>query len=354
MAKLRQGDIIILTNVHNGPVEYFSDFTSWRVFGVEPVQLPGAKTCSLQKIEKARISTKWTLPQLLKWISTELGLNEDHLRVAFTVSSDALSTAEMTASSVSLDSTGRTVPMQFLRTGNPGTVADFLQGASAADEVIIRYEVTPIPAKKAESMMRLIVQEGSGLPTEIAALLPKVVYVPRYTATVTDLFAKLGITESVESFRLLECFEGRIRRTFTPKSATELLSKVDYENVATCLYLEAKEKETLPNYKLISCITFERTATRPHGVPFKFVLIPDEPVRAMRARLSQKLGIDCTNASLYICTGIRERKLEDESECLAGIPALDDEDHLGVQIGDHRIVRSSSGFDGAIRFRKTE
>lgn len=349
-AKLRQGDIIIVTPVQNGPVEYFSDLTSWRSYDVAPVEIPNAKVCNQQRIDKARISIKWKLPELVHFIASELALDEARLRIAFTVADTPVKAFDLTSSSVSLDTSGRTVPMQFLKTKNPGTVADFLQGSSENDEIVIRYEVTPVPAVEAESMLRLVVQEGTGLGPETSALLPQVVYLPRYTATVSDLFAKLGLTEPT-AFRLLECLDGRIRRTYVPKTATELLSKIDSDNAMTCLYLEAAEKDSQGKL-LLSCFTFERSATRPYGIPFKFALLPDEPLKDLRTRLSQKLGSDCSNAALYICTAGRERLLEDESEVLAGIPALDDVDNLGIQLAEHRIQRSHSGFDGAIRIRR--
>ncbi len=351
--KLRQGDIIIVTPVENGPVEFFSDLTSWRSFDVAPVEIPNAKVCTQQRIDKARISIKWKLPELVHFIATELALDEAYLRVAFTISDTPLKALDLTSSSVSLDASGRTVPMQFLKTKNPGTVADFLQGSSENDEVVIRYEVTPAPAAEAESMLRLVVQEGSGLGLETSALLPQVVYLPRYTATVSDLFTKLGVTEPT-AFRLLESLDGRIKRSYVPKSATELLSKIDSDNALTCLYVEAADRVSQGKF-LLSCFTFERSTALPYGVPFKFPLLPGEPLADLRTRLTQKLGSDCATASLYICTAGRERLLEDESEILAGIPALDDLDNLGIQLAEHhRIQRSHSGFDGAIRIRRHE
>lgn len=358
--KLRQGDIVIVTPVENGPIEYFSQLTSWKSFDIAPVEITGAKVCSQQRLDKARICTKWSLSELKKFIASELGLNEENLRVAFTVNGEGTklhsSVVDLTASSISLDASGEAIPLKFLRSDNPGCVADFLQGTSPNDEIVIRYEVAPVPAVKAEGMMRLIVQEGHSLPTEVAALLPQVVYLPRYTATVSDLFTKLGLNGELRAYRLLECSDGRIRRTFTPGSPTELLSKVEFESSKTRLYLDAvnTELEAMPGSKLISCFTFERSSLRPYGVPFKFVLLDGETVKTMRARLSQRLGSDCINAALFICTGTRERRLEDEDEVLAGIPALDDADHIGVQLLDLRMQRSSSGFDGAIRFRRSE
>lgn len=344
-----------MTQVEHGPVEYFSDFSSWRTFDIAPVEILGTKINSTEqkRIEKARISLKWSLPELLNFVATELDVDPGHLRLAFTVSDDGAKAIDMSSSSVSLNASGRTVPMQFLQSSNNGTVANFLQGSSENDEVVIRYEITPVPAAEAESMLRLVVQEGSGLSADVSALFPRVVYLPRYTSTVSELFSKLGLSD-VTAFRLLECMNGRIKRVYIPKTATELLSKVDSDNALTCLYVEAAEKDAPTGQKLLSCFTFERSTQRPYGIPFKMPLIADEPLKDFRTRLSQRLGSDCTNAALYICTGSRERALEDEAEVLAGIPALDDMDNLGIQLVDHRIQRSYSGFDGAIRIRRNE
>ncbi len=341
-----------MTPVENGPLDYFSELTSWRTFDVAPVEIPNAKVCSQQRIDKARISIKWKLPELVKFIATELGLDEKFLRVSFTISESLSRPVDLTSSSVSLNAAGRTVPMLFLKSNNTGTVADFLQGSCENEEVVIRYEITPVSAVQAESMLRLVVQEGSGLGPETSALLPEVVYLPRYTSTVSDLFTKLGLTD-LTGFRLLECLDGRIKRSYTPKTATELLSKLEWENALTCLYLEAVEKDSHSKL-LLSCFTFERFPSRPYGIPFKMTLLPGEALKDFRVRLSLKLGSDCSGAALYICTAGRERLLEDETEILAGIPALDDTDNLGIQLAEHRVTRSQSGFDGAIRIRRTE
>lgn len=65
-------------------------------------------------------------------------------------------------------------------------------------------------------------------------------------------------------------------------------------NDLTNLYAEKIPEEEINSSeedRYIYCYHFDKEPNKPHGVPFKFLLKPDEKTREMRERISKRTGI---------------------------------------------------------------
>ena len=218
-------------------------------------------------------------------------------------------------------------------------------GTSSIDIITLKYEITEEVACKAENQVRYFIESSS------SEILPISIYLTPYVSTVGDLIKKVTRSEEkLMNFRLLEVLNGKIKRTFSVGSSNESLTPIEPEKCS--LYLE--EINGNPDSKLISCFTFEKNPSKPFGIPFKFEIKPEETVKTLKSRLAQKFTVSPDTLNLFLFSGSRDRKLEDLNEILFNLPGgkFGDEDHLAVMMIDPRKQRSSSGFDGAIRFRK--
>lgn len=345
---MRHGDIILLENndeTTRSVLNFFEDLLSWRQVDVKPVNPNQSQRIVLENL---KISTKWNLKQLTKFISEKLEVDPEKLRLAFTSDSNCISPAETAEDLSGASKVGGLI--QFLRSNNEGTVKDFLIGTSSIDIITVKYEITKDPVERVENQVRYFIESNGTCPS-IEGILPVVVYLTPYVSTINDLLKEIitDVSVDLKRFRLLEVVNGKIRRTFASGSVNESLTPIDPEKCS--LYLE--EGEVSGAERLISCFTFEKTPTKPFGIPFKIDIRPDETVKALKTRIIQRLSDN--NLTLFLFSGARERKLDDPNEILFNLPGgakFTDEDQLGLMMNDPRKLRSSSGFDGAIRFRK--
>lgn len=328
---------------------------SWRQVDIKPVNPQQCrKTC-----ENFKIHLKWSLPELLKHIGDCLEINWDHLRICFTSESNCVAAGpEIVKESSNTGAAGGvpfTSAVKFLKSDNEGSVKDFLIGTSSLDTIVIKYEITKEPAKIAENQVRYFIETSSNASSPLGEVLPQAIYLTPYVSTVSDLIAEISSDFGINNldprrFRLLSVYGGKIKKTYSVGSFFESLTPIEPEKCS--LYLD-EIQEIDENSNLISCFTFEKTPTKPFGIPFKFELKSGETVKKLKSRLSQKLTTTPDNLSLFLFSGSRDRKLDDPLEILSELPGkLSDEDQLAVQMADPRKQRSNSGFDGAIRIRK--
>lgn len=336
---------------------------SWRQVDIKPVNANQYKATSFENV---KISTKWKLVDICSFIGKLIEVDPEHLRVSFISDSNCVpSGVELVVSddststnndSTSTNNASNYYP-QFLKTGNEGTVKDFLIGTSSIDLITLKYEITEEVASKAENQVRYFIESSSPSSSEI---LPTAIYLTPYVSTVGDLIKKVtgtkgneieGNEKNLSSFRLLEVLNCKIKRTFSVDSQNESLTPIEPEKCS--LYLEEVEVEE-NNSKLISCFTFEKNPSKPFGIPFKFQIKPEETVKTIKTRLAQRFTISPEAINLFLFSGARDRKLDDLNEILFNLPGgkFGDEDHLALMMADPRKQRSNSGFDGAIRFRK--
>lgn len=343
------------------PIDFFADLISWKSVDVAPIisnynSWEAAEVPVLNSLENVKISLRWNYKQLTDFLAKHLQLKDaNHLRILFSndSNSDNIKPSDSVSSLTSDTSNVNPGTVQFLPSKSGGSVKDFLIGTSSGDSITILYEITKMSVKEAEGLVRYYVQPGLN---EKVLSAPAVVYLSPYVSTVKDLFKALQLSEVPNQVRLLECIDGRIKRMYSIGGENDLLTPINPLNCT--LLIESAAAEESP--KLISCFTFEKAPTRSYGLPFKIDLIPDETLTDFKTRLAKKLALlnDTfpVTANLYLCSWSRERKLEDENEVLARIPALGSDEQLGIQLLDpsKQIQRSASAFDGAIRFRKQE
>lgn len=343
-AELRHGDILLIEPRQiqsHSVVEYFEDLVSWHPVDIKPLNPSSPMNPALESV---KISAKWNLKQLCKFIGDRFEVDSDHLRLFFTSESNCITSSSLIDLTEDAGvNTFNPNSVNFLRSDNQGTVKDFLIGTNSTDTVIVKYEITEEPAEQAENQVRFFIESSS------PDFLPRAVYLTPYVSTVTDLFKAIGITTDFERFRLLEAVNGKIKRCFAVGTPNESLTPINLERCSLLI------EEGASDDKLISCFTFEKNPAKPFGIPFKFEIKPQEPLKALKTRLAQRLNIPQPDSlTLFLFSGSRDRKLDDSNEVLADLPggAFGDDDHLAVMMADPRKQRSSSAFDGAIRFRK--
>lgn len=352
-SNLRQGDIIIVGReaANKTPIEYFARLNSWVSAALRP--LDGSKTGL-----PATISTLWKLPQLVAFVADKVDIAEadrPRLRLGFMRHDDA--NAKPSNANIHF--------WKYVQEAE-STIADLLRAVIPENQpqvpstpaVTIGWELTPVPVVDAErNLVRCWVEAGLGLPASVAAALPRTVYLPRYSASMTQLLT--GLFEGTDiapaelaGLRLLECHDGKIKRAYMPNTASELISHIMLDSAS--LYLEAAAPDEAPADKLISVFCYERATARPHSVPTKFAVKADEPVGAMRGRLALRLGLPSLDrVSLVLCSWTREQPLADEQECLTRLCLVTEVEQLAVQINDPVLAaRRAAASDGSIRIRK--
>lgn len=110
---------------------------------------------------------------------------------------------------------------------------------------------------------------------------------------VTDLLAQnVKLTkEGSRKIRLLEVRDaGKTCRIF---SGTELIKDI-HATILDDLYAEEVPKEELAlqeDEKVVTCYHFNKDPQRPHGVPFRFVLRPNEEFSETKKRMQQRLAL---------------------------------------------------------------
>jgi ubiquitin carboxyl-terminal hydrolase 7 len=106
---------------------------------------------------------------------------------------------------------------------------------------------------------------------------------------VTGISRKLQLEEpAARLIRVFEVHSGKINK--------ELLEDFNVVGVNefTTLYAEKTPEEELSaseEDRFIYCYHFDKEPNKPHGVPFKFLLKPDEKMKDMRERISKRTGI---------------------------------------------------------------
>ena len=106
---------------------------------------------------------------------------------------------------------------------------------------------------------------------------------------VNGIARKLNLDEqTARSIRILEVHGGKIHK--------ELIEDFNVVGVNefTTLYAEKIPDEELnasDDDRFIYCYHFDKEANKPHGVPFKFMIKPDEPLTETKERISKRTGI---------------------------------------------------------------
>lgn len=321
---------------------------SWRQADVKPLNPQQCrKTC-----DNFKIHLKWNLNELLKRIGDCLEINWEHLRITFISEPNCVVAADSSRERENF--VPLTSSVKFLKSNNEGSVKDFLIGTSSLDTIIIKYEITKELAKDVENQVRYFIETSSNASSSLGDILPQAIYLAPYVSTMSDLITEIGNTFNITNldpnrFRLLSVQGGKIRRTYSVGSVHESLTPIEPEK--SSLYLDEITEQADSN--LISCFTFEKSPSKPFGIPFKLKIKSGETVKKLKSRLAQKLSSSPENLSLFLFSGPRDRKLDDPDEILAELPGkFGDEDQLAIQMADARKQKPNSGFDGAIRIRK--
>lgn len=158
--------------------------------------------------------------------------------------------------------------------------------------------------------------------------------VPR-NGIVDDLIAgtarKLALNETVaKNLRVFEVQGG--------KYARELLPDLNVNSITefTVLYIERIPEEELnatEDERFVYCFHFDKEPSKPHGIPFKFVVKPEEVFKDTKERLSKRTGIkgkllqQVKFAIVPRGTYAKPRYIEDDEVLL---DALQDDDSLGL------------------------
>jgi ubiquitin carboxyl-terminal hydrolase 7 len=106
---------------------------------------------------------------------------------------------------------------------------------------------------------------------------------------IAGIAKKLNLDEqTARNVRVLEVHSGRIHK--------ELIEDFNVVGVNefTNLYAETIPDEELnasEDDRFIYCYHFDKDANKPHGVPFKFMLKPGEPLKETKERISKRTGI---------------------------------------------------------------
>ena len=367
--------------------DYFADLLSWREVDIEPVPFQQKDQNSLKGV---RISKNWDISLITRFIGEKLNLNPDNLRINFQFETKCVSDPNY---GNSLDLTSEESVdlnhLKYIPSESTESVKDFLSGTSSIDQITIIYELcNGLTAIEAEKANRFFIESGLSLEKGmIRDTLPRAIYLKPEHSPFKNLINQIyddfknyndlkNYNLNSNKFKLLEVGkDGRIKRIFG-ELIDESLNSIDFENCSHLL-LESDENdnyikdETSDNVseatttrtidtkiKTISCFTFEKSPTKPFGIPFIINLNHDENLENLRNRLAKKLKLTDTefkSAVLYLITGTRERKLDDPTEIISNLPGtFSFNDQLGIQIANRRQKTVASGFDGAIRFRKQE
>ncbi|RAL09179.1 ubiquitin-specific protease UBP15 [Aspergillus homomorphus CBS 101889] len=223
------------------------------------------------------LSRKMTYDQFSKKVGEHLNVEPTHIRYAPV-----------------LASTGK--PKQFIKRNpnqNNQTLYHILSGQmstygySMHRQDALYYEVLETSLSDYESKICLKV---TWLPEGITKEQVVEVLVPR-DGTIADVIAGVQKKANLEDdgdIRVYETHGGKIYREFQPDS------KIAGINEFVTLYAEKYPEEELnmqEGERTLNAFNFDREVSRPHGVPFKFVMKPGEIFKQTKERLSKRTGI---------------------------------------------------------------
>lgn len=116
---------------------------------------------------------------------------------------------------------------------------------------------------------------------------------------IAGLAKKLNIDEAeAKNIRLIEVNAGKIIKELNEdhnvSALNEFTTLYGEKNEITTLYAEKipdEELEASDDDKFVYCFHYDREPTRPHGIPFKFVLKPGEKFLDTKERLGKRTGL---------------------------------------------------------------
>ncbi|KAL1974815.1 hypothetical protein VTN31DRAFT_5019 [Thermomyces dupontii] len=222
------------------------------------------------------LSRKMSYEQFAKKVGEHLNVDPTHLRFAPVIAS-----------------TGK--PKQFIRSTVNQTLQQILNGQygtygySMHRPDALYYEILEMSLSEYETKKLLKV---TWLPEGISKEVSVEVLVPR-TGTVADLRdglrKKLELNEeAIKKVRLYEAHSGKIYKELSDNFNIAGL------NEYVTLYAEPIPEEELnlqPGERVINVYSFDKEPSRSHGIPFKFVVKPDEVFKETKERLSKRTGI---------------------------------------------------------------
>ncbi|PLN77676.1 ubiquitin C-terminal hydrolase [Aspergillus taichungensis] len=225
------------------------------------------------------LSRRMTYDQFSKKVGERLGVDPTHLRFAPV-----------------LASTGK--PKAFIKRNpnqNSQTLGQILSGQMSGygynlhRSDALYYEVLEMSLSDYESKICLKV---TWLPEGITKEQVVEVLVPR-DGTVADILSGLQKKanlddETIRNTRIYEAHGGKIYKEYQAES------KVAGINEFVTLYatrVPEEEIEIAEGERLINAFNFDREPSRPHGVPFKFVVKSGEVFSKTKERLSKRTGI---------------------------------------------------------------
>lgn len=218
-----------------------------------------------------------------------------------------------------------------------GTYSNNNQRDDALYYEILDMSLSEMDTKK--SLKISWVTEGMSKEEFFEVLVPK-------SGTVRDLLQGLQQKakfddETTQKVRIYEVRGNKVYKTLLPDDPVAILSEF------AGLYAEKmpEEEQDADRRDFVDCFHFEKEPTKPHGVPFRFLVKRDEVFKDTRSRLSKRIGIKgkqfdkvkfaIIQRSIYS----KPAYLNDEDILSEAIRSPDDQ--LGL---DH--VNRSKGFGG--------
>ena len=98
--------------------------------------------------------------------------------------------------------------------------------------------------------------------------------------------------EAMQHVRIYEVHGGKVYKELTDDF------NVSGVNEFVVLYAEKIPEEELKagdDDRAVFCYHFDKEPTKPHGVPFKFIIKPGEPFKETKERISKRTGIKGKN-----------------------------------------------------------
>ncbi|KIW07364.1 uncharacterized protein PV09_02210 [Verruconis gallopava] len=155
---------------------------------------------------------------------------------------------------------------------------------------ILEFSLSELEQRKSVKLTWL--PEGISKEEPLELLVPK-------TGTLEDVIAaiqrKIGVEalpdDKLQRVRILECHANKIYRELVPSFAVSNLS--DF----TALYAEVvpdgemKGEYDEENAGLLHAFSFDKEVSKPHGIPFRFLVKKGEPMKETKERLSKRTGI---------------------------------------------------------------
>ncbi|KAJ3261949.1 hypothetical protein HDU77_000537 [Chytriomyces hyalinus] len=164
-----------------------------------------------------------------------------------------------------------------------------------------------------------------------------------------DLHGKLKIAPGgTGKLRLFEVYGFKIHRVFEADDFASIVGEF------STLYVEeipAEEFGMVEGDKLVNVGHFNKEPSRPHGVPFKFVVIKGELFSATKARLIARAGIaekDAAKAKFFIVSTFQKPKPIEDEDILSDVE-IGPSDFLGIDHVDKSGRSARMGGERAIK-----